>query len=808
MGDYDDTQMTTAEIRQKTSGDTANDARSPSKGMPFGFSICKVLRIDYVTHEAHLQVLTGEDQTFPRTPIPVAYPGAGPRSFLGHIPTIGSICICGYLATTPRVPVIVGWLLGGALAGMEWIPTQKFLPTEVNFTPKLKAEVEGLFNRQRHKLNHARPGMIMASSAMGSDMILDEGVFLSNRRANEIRLRDQDQAFVVRSLQQFHAMGGARIYGGMVQRDGTLLQAAMVSDGIQWDAAQQLDDSGAPLPALSLAVDPSRPEGVLTPHDIFYRSNPGTGGPDSKFSVEARLDPYNFLKNGLFIGSDGTVINSSQTTSAGEYGGKPLYRVSLPSPNVENAAVDKEGAETLTEYRIELDHIWDGTLPVTEQTDGFDADRLPSEAGDSDNPLSQGSPFIEWVLGSVVGNNHSSESGRREYGVPLTPIIFDGEEVNPRLDAAIGVDLNEHAATLFRLTPPLRTNDAPSFFSFTKDGRFRASIGGPPSENSAEIALAGGLKFSAGGKIAFGGSALALNVRDGDPLDNYAFQVNSASGAIKLSAGGPTTEGSFPSRTNPDVISEGTLPALLLEAKGGNVHAEAGRILKLVGNSAIQLTDTNEVTATPTQSFNVYSSKFLCNVTTLDRTVLGQEQTMYSGPKNFLPTNLPLRSVKFTGTPLTGHIGGKTDEYSMLLGNREEEIKLGNHETSVLVGNQTYKVGLGTITLQAGLATPIPLQSKITMTAASITGSTAGSYQMSSKVSSTLKSDGIASLTATGMARVQGATVFLNASAGNPPITPAGAGIVSGADIDPTSGKKFSFFGVGSTTHRLGIKTV
>jgi len=50
--------------------------------------------------------------------------------------------------------------------------------------------------------------------------------------------------------------------------------------------------------------------------------------------------------------------------------------------------------------------------------------------------------------------------------------------------------------------------------------------------------------------------------------------------------------------------------------------------------------------------------------------------------------------------------------------------------------------------------------------------------------------------------------VFLNAAKGIPSITPAGAGIVSGADTDPTSGKKISFFGVGSTTHRLGIKTV
>ena len=632
---------------------------SPSKSMPFGFSVAKVLRVDYTSHEVTLSILTGEDDTFQRTAIPVAYPGAGPRTFLGVTPEVGSYCMVGYLATKPRSPVIVGWLIPGAMAGLEWIPTQEFLPSELDFTPKIQTELEGIYSRVRHKLNHARPGQVMASSAMGSDMILDEGVFFSNRRATEFRLRDQDQAIVMRSLQQFHAMGGARLYGGMVQRDATLLQPTMVSDGIQWDAPVQVDGSGAPLPNRALAVNSAKPGGILMPHKIFDRVNPGTGFPDSDFEVPGSLDPYNFLKNGLFIGADGFVINAEQTTSDTEYGGKPMYRVSLPGPDgVTNSIGNLDDSDTLTEYRIEVDHIWDGRLPVTEQTDGFDVDRLPSEAGDSDNPLASGPPFIEWALGSVVGNNPTSQTTRQLYGLPLTPIIFDAQGRNPRLESAVGTPLDTHSATLFRLTPPLDTDAQPSWYSFTKDGRFRGAIGGPPDQDSIELSVEGGIRVEAGGPVNIGGGGLKLNFREGDPVDNYAFAVNSASGAIKMSAGGPTTEGSFAARTSPESLSEQTLPALLMEAPGGNAHLVAGRIAKIVGSNAIQLTDTNEVTATPKQSFNVYSSKFLCNVTTLDRTVLGQEQTMYSGPKNFLPTNLPLRSVKFTGPPLTGHIGG------------------------------------------------------------------------------------------------------------------------------------------------------
>jgi hypothetical protein len=798
----DDTSMTSTAIRQQVRGQKDIDESSPSRGMEFGFSICKVLRVDYAAHEVSLQVLSGEDQVFQRTPIPIAYPGAGPRTFFGAIPEIGALCICGYLATKPRTPVIIGWLIGGPLGGMEWLPSQTMGPTELNMTPKVRAELEGIYNRNRQKLNHVRPGMIMASSAMGSDMILDEGVYLSNRRANEIRLRDQDQAFVVRSLQQFHAMGGARIYGGMVQRDATLLQSTMVSDGIQWDAPQQVDAAGFPIHSSMLTVDPSRPEGVLTPHAIFARDNPASGSRNSKVSFPSSLDPYNFLKNGLFIGTDGAVINSEQTVPDAEYGGKPMFRVSLPSPGVENTAVERNDVETLTEYRIELEHIWDGTLPVTEQTDGFDVDRQSSEPGDSDNPLASGAPFIEWVLGSVVGNAASTEAGRLQYAKPLMPVVFDALGTNPRFESGIGQPLESHAATLFRLTPPLRTSDSPSWASWTKDGRFKASVGGPPQANSVELALAGRLKIEAGGGIDLGGNGLGLNFRGGDPATNIAFLVKAESGAIKLSAGGATTEGSFAARTNPDALEENTLPALLMEAPSGNAHLIAGRIAKIAAANAIQLTDTNEVTATPKQSFNVYSSKFLCNVTTLDRTVTGKEQTMYSGPNNFLPTNIPLRSTKFIGTPLTGHIGGKTDEYFMFLGNRQERIGIGNHETLTFLGSQNYQAGIGSITNKAGV------NSMKVSSVAGISAFSATTLRMTSTLSTTIKGIASVTLTSTGNTRVQGAKVQLNALPGLPTITPLGAGILSGADTDPTSGKKFSYFFAGSLTHRLGIKTV
>jgi hypothetical protein len=179
-------------------------------------------------------------------------------------------------------------------------------------------------------------------------------------------------------------------------------------------------------------------------------------------------------------------------------------------------------------------------------------------------------------------------------------------------------------------------------------------------------------------------------------------------------------------------------------------------------------------------------------VTTLDRTVLGQETTAYSGPKNFLPTNLPLRSVKFIGTPLTGHIGGKTDEYRMILGNRDERINLGNHETTVLVGNLTYKAGLGIFTAQAGLNS-VKVDSVSGISATSVT-----TIRMSSTLATTITATAAITMTSQGVARLSGKLTSLG-GAGKV------GGIVCGSDIDPTSGKPFSFYQVGSPGHRLSL---
>jgi len=443
------------------SGSYITNSQDPSTGpAAYALGIARVTRVDYAKLQIQIQVIHGEKDYFDWTPFPMACPAAGARHFIGALPEPGDVCVIGWLSSRSKAPIILAYMPIAVGSGYEWSPLQSFLPTEVDMNPKVRSQYEGIYGRYRHKMRSMRPGVILMSSSQGSDIILDEGVLLTNRRANEIRIRDQDQAIVFRSLQQFHVMGGARVYAGMVQRDAQFLPRRMFSDGVNWDARRQVDSDGNPISFTNLG-DSEEPEGSLTPHQVFVRSDATLPFASSGISIDPNVDPYSFLARGLFVGTDGYVLDSTRAVSEAEYGGKPFWRVAI-DPNPENLSLplnaatlaDAAEADTLTEYRLELDHSWDGTLPVSEQSDGLDADRLPSDSVQV-NASSSGNPYLQWVLGSVVGNDPFTRKGRELYGLPLAPRIFSGRNIEPRMDSGIGVPLSEHASSYFRVESPI-----------------------------------------------------------------------------------------------------------------------------------------------------------------------------------------------------------------------------------------------------------------------------------------------------------------------------------------------------------------
>ena len=769
-----------------------DQVQSGEGAQTYALSVATVIQVDWAKHTVTLRTDNGE--TFENSPIMLTYPGAGARHFLGAMPMAGDVALVGWGAGESgrsRQPYVVGWF-ASPTAGYDWWMLQPFGQDEFNLTPADKETFEGLANRTRYKLRHMLPGNIVASSGQGSDMVLDESVLLANRRGNEILLRDQDQAIVFRSLQQFHAGAGFRVYSGLVQRDATLLPATMFSDGVAWDAAAQLDSEGNPLTADQLGAS-STASGYLTPSKVFQRDASGKpiasftdGDGNPVFPFGGNLDPYIFLQKGLFIDtSGGSLVPDPDAV----YGGKAIYRVSEENTN---ATIDPQ-VDALTEYRVEVAFTSNGTLPVTEQTDGFDADRLPDSIPRLPSTLgdAKAAPFIEFVMGSVVGNDPFSLSGRALYGVPVRPVIFSSSGAHvasPALGTGVGWDMAEHAASLFRITPPNNLAPAPTFWSVTKDGRAKVSVTGPGTDFSAEASFASGLHLAAGRGPS--GESLRIDAQgkvtlrsEGGDAYGRGVEVSSVNGTVYIRGAGQAGT-TMPSGTPSE-------PGVTVQSDT-DLHLKAAKAL-VVSATAIQFKDMSQFGLSANAALSLKAGDSISQSSkTRDTTSMGKSTETYSGPKDGLPSNGAVREVNVNTTPATGFVGGTADSYSLLYGDRTETITAGNHQTTVAVGNATYAVGAGTWTGSSGSNSFVASASGIAVTA--VTGS--ATFAAVAGATTIQGSTGVA-VTSAGPVNIRGTVVTLTA-----PGTKVG-GIVSGADLDPIAGIPLALLGLGSPTHLL-----
>jgi len=681
----------------------------------WGLGLASVVEVDYEGLAVTLRVFAGAAGDDDRAPIPLTFPGAGARHFLGTMPNIGDICVVGWmpqesLKQTVKSPVILAWVIPGTLPGREWLTTSVFTARELDQGSQRERDVlEGTFNRIRHKLRHMQPGNVVAFSSQGADLILDESAGLANRRGNEFWLRDEDQAAVTRALQRFDALAGVRAYHGMVQRDAQFLSPTMISDGYDWAHGKQRGDDNLPIKEGDFPPS-AAPRGFLTPAVTMGKAPREDGGVVSGlFQFETHIDPYRFLLRGGFINEAGFVVHP-KPSSDGIYGGKSVYRVAAGR---DVNAVISPGVPTLTEYRIEVTHTTDGKLPVTEQTDGFDAERLP--LSDPETPGgTPNAPFIEHVMGSVVGNDWYTDKGRKAYGLPLIPKVFTPNDVAaPRLDPApLAVsektdspppDMGEHGATLFMLRPI--DGSAPTWWSLNKKGQFKGVISGPRNQSSVELAINGGLTLGVSGRLKLllnGGFEFVTKSK-------ASLHLQSEEGPVTIYGGGPMGGGEAKSALARG--KEEDIPAVDIHGRT-TTRIRAGR--KVILKGQVIETRSKKVVHKNLSSFDIDAADGKVNVKaeTIDVVCAAKRKDEFSGPKNFNPTAGALHERSYTPS-VPGLV---CEEVTYTWGDREETFKLGNHTTEILIGDATYKVGLGTLTLQAVL-------SKMTLSGSGIEGS-------------------------------------------------------------------------------------
>lgn len=730
--------------------------QSPSRRGDLG--LAQVTNVNYEEFFVTVRIIIGNDFENERIPIPLTFPGAGTRHFLGSMPTVGDYCVCGWIPQDTigtglmnkkgtMTPVPLAWIPRGAWLGHDWVFTSPFTEDEREMSPKQKDEVRGIYTEHRHKRLHMRPGDVVASSSKGSDILLNEGVYITNRRANEIRLRDQDQAFVVRSQQQFHIMSGAKIYGGMIQRDAKLLQSAVVGDGRTRSGARQLDKEGNPVKHYNL----------------------GRAGNGSTFAPSIRsIGLDGFLTPERVMIQHGLEMVSAENSV---YGGKPMYRVALDTNNNNTVVENTLGSEipTFTEYRIEVDHYSDGLLPVSEQTEGLDVD--------SDHLGN----LVEVVYGTVVGNDPTQ--GHR-YAKPLIANVFPSPSIST-IDTRH--TLSDHLASLFKVKSIDDDNTPlePTFVAVNKDGRVKVSIGGKADSNAFDLKVLGNTRLDfSGGLEFFSRKPFKVHTQDQTDDRNVGIDLSSANGAVVIQAKGnmipanseivnPTGKEGNPQRSPSILIKSPT--TILESAEAVEVNTQ---------QLALQATQTVDIESGNVINMVVGDGAIKTQSKKWDQTTVGRADYNYGGPlTNQLgaPSNqkLPLRSTKFTSTTVAKQ---DVDEHKYTVGSRKETFLLGNHKTTMTVGNMTYNLTLGDHTINAGVNSQ-KLSAQTGYNLAVTTGAIAsqalsGANAIVGNASVSISTMGAASVTAVG--------VITLASPGG-----GVGGILSSSTLNPLNGQPF-----------------
>lgn len=733
---------------------TAEDNENPYAVGYLSIQIAEVIEVNYEEMSLFFRIKNANESG--RTPVPITFPSIGNRMFLGGMPQVGDFAVIGWaMEGGSKSPVVLSWIGAGLAMAKDWMMSAPFEADEYDMNQESSEFFKGAYNRIRHKLRSLNSGDILASSASGSDILLDEGVLLTNRRGNEIHIRDADQSIVTQSMNLFNVQAGVRSYSGTVQRDFFNLPNQMFSDGIKWDRFALFDKDFRILPEEESDIE----VGLLTPHDIFEMDEDGELITDL-FGEE--LNPASFLQTLGLITEDNTRIYPFEEDPS-IYGGKMYYRV------------DNHIGEKLTEHRIELTHTTDETLPISEQTEnGFDPE--------------EGSTFIEQVMGTVISNDKKDPE---MYGRPLTAKIFP----KPDLMDASNKDATEHLSYLTRITPPIEKpniDTTPYMFAVAKNGRVFLNVSGRrngDADFSAEARFGSGLEIEMG-RNAKGVSLLSRNEGSfqvqarGNSEENIGISLKAEESGVEIRANGTIS-------TPTQLDDESNVPLSVLIQGEKSVGISSNNSIVFSAPNGMTFTELGKFAVAPKDLFEVNTDQLATNSKTLARTISGQEQVSFSGPKDSKPTNYPLRE-----TSLTTSIPSPTaniDETKIFAGMQTKTIKTNGSFRKRIRGNGKISntVATGSVKNTVGA-------SKTTLNNTNFNVSIPKTMKVVAGATIKQSATGKITLKAGGTAKLQGSTVILKSVGGTK------GGILCSGTTNPLTGSPFKTSGImGSPTHRL-----
>jgi len=642
-----------------------------------------------------------------RHDVPLPAPGgAGPRSWSGNIAEPGSKVVIGFKKGDGSgrnfVPYILDFLTPGTFMSRDYEPFSSVDPADsaaaLGIAPDLADDPHLNLGVTRLKSRKGYPGDYIASSSGGADFILDRDVLLTNRAGNEFRLRDSDQTAVLQTRNEFTSNAIGYYRRGLIKRNAFAF-----------------------LPDLYPLGAGNVPATIISPGNPANGIDPVTGEPLD------RNPAYDILLQFGLIKADGTRNFEDGILPAGQNSTDPNpFYPPVVVPDGQHISYITHGehvnsfAQTTLGYledRIELRHLSDGTMAVTEEGDGFQID--------PPFPV-----FIEDVKGTYVGNDFHSDAGRPLYkrvlgmrlfdspnqATPATGPIFEPVDTVTRQSLMDALGL----ARLFRIQCPYQDSSNQFVLGITKEGKVLCHIPktqvGEPNEKgkSLDLNILGLLKMIVGADENNNNTSLDARFTGGINLDIGRFSggiqpgasvvLNLHGGIVKNHNGDPTTGLASVDHYNGSKQEAGTGSSLV--AFGGNIVHNAG------GENAVQ---GQKVTVNAGQGGMVQ----VC-AGDAGETVLGKTQQQYGDLVKAVYAQGWNKTVQLgsdTTTILVGSISrnvaaGSGISDTTATGNFLSSIGTGNYSISVGTGNFSATVGSGNLALTAS-AGPVAITSSL-----------------------------------------------------------------------------------------------
>jgi len=186
-----------------------------------GIKVAIIVRVDEVNLKADLRVITGGGDRFE---IDLTQGMAGPRSFWGGVPEVGSVCIVGYRRIHKQLhdAVILGYIPTGNRSGLRFDPFSVADPSEIQ-ADEAELYAQTLGSIQRYKRLNLRPGDVGGMSSSGSEFVLSRDVRIANRAGDTLELRDSDRTFISHTIHRVESLAGLKKIGGPIRRGAAYL---------------------------------------------------------------------------------------------------------------------------------------------------------------------------------------------------------------------------------------------------------------------------------------------------------------------------------------------------------------------------------------------------------------------------------------------------------------------------------------------------------------------------------------------------------------------------------------------------------